>query len=184
MLQVTNCYYPELQFGGPPQKIHALSRGLVKRGHDVRVVTFHSERPHASERKTIDGVEVQYLPWVGRGLRQYPRGWSALSAAVYEADVVHVYGLYNMLCPLAAFLARKKARPFLLEPLGMYPERVRNVPPKKLFNRLFTRPMARRCAVLIATSPGEVEQLRILASKERLVLRRNGVDVSAFAHLP
>src|SRR5437762_3374411 len=97
ILQVTNLYYPELKLGGPPQKIHALSRGLTQRGHEVRVVTFHSEQPRACRSEAIDGVHVQYLPWVGRGLRQLPLKPGLLGDAVREADIVHCYGLYDLM---------------------------------------------------------------------------------------
>ncbi len=184
LLQVTNTYFPELQFGGPPQKIHALSQGLAQRGHHVRVVSFDSQHPRASDERTVDGVTVQYLPWVGRGLRQCPTDWTLLDALVRETEIVHLYGLYNLLCPLAARLARKHTRPFVLEPLGMYPPRARNVLAKRIYNRCLTRGMARRCAALIAASAGELEDIRPLASNRRVVLRRNGIDVTAFQNLP
>lgn len=184
ILQVANTYFPELQFGGPPQKIHSLSQGLLQRGHQVRVVSFDSKRPHACGERTVDGVVVQYLPWIGRGLRQCPTNWTRLAALIREADIIHLYGLYNLLCPLAARMARQHARPFILEPLGMYPARARNVFVKGLYNRCCTRAMARHCAALVAASAGELQELRPLAPNGRVVLRRNGIDVSAFQNLP
>jgi len=184
VLQVTNTYFPELEFGGPPQKIHALSQGLVQRGHQVRVVSFDSKRPRASDERKVDGVSVQYLPWIGHGLRQCPTNWSCLATLVREVDILHLYGLYNLLCPLAARFARKHVRPFILEPLGMYPERARNVFIKRIYNRCCTRAMARRCAALIATSAGELEDIRPLSPKGRVRLRHNGIDVESFQNLP
>ena len=111
ILQITSAYYPELQFGGPPQKIHAFSRGLAQRGHDVRVVTLHSQRRTASEQIRPDDIAVQYLPWLGVGTRQAPYRLGGLCEAVQWAEVVHVYGFYNLLSPLAAFFARRFRRP-------------------------------------------------------------------------
>ncbi|GAC1652633.1 MAG: glycosyltransferase [Herpetosiphon sp.] len=183
ILQVTPYYYPELKFGGPPQKIHALSRHLADRGHDVRVVTFHSERPRGYHA-AVEGVDVRYLWWVGKGAWPLPLDLAKLSAAVQQADVVHCYGLYNFLCPTVALMARVHHRPYLLEPLGMYVPRARNTGAKLVYHRLFTGWMARRATAVVATSPQEVGELAGLTISHRLVLRRNGTDLDAFKKLP
>lgn len=184
ILQVTSTYHPEHQFGGPPQKIHALSRGLVARGHQVHVITWHSARPHAQEQVVVDGVTVQYLPWAGRGAWRWPTTLSPLTEQVGWAQVVHGYGLYNLLVPAAACLARRPPRPFLLEPLGMYVPRVRRLRAKRLYHYLFTTWMSRQAACVIATSPAEKAELADLVDPERLALRPNGLDLAPFRRLP
>lgn len=183
VLQVTTRYYPELQFGGPPQKIHALSRGLVRRGHEVKVLSLHSSH-RAGGETAIDGVAVRYLPWLGKGTSQIPTGSGVLADMVRQANLVHCYGLYNLLCPMAAYLAVQARRPFVLEPLGMYVPRVRRLGAKRLYNGLFTGWMARMAARVIATSSGEMAELCDLVEPERLVLRRNGIELEFFEHLP
>jgi glycosyltransferase involved in cell wall biosynthesis len=184
LLFVTPFYHPEHKFGGPPRKIHSLASGLVGRGHEVRVVTFHSERPAGVERISIDGVDVDYLPWVGRGLKQWPKKLARIDDAVDWAELVHCYGIYNFLCPLAARAARKRGKPFVLETLGMYPARTGRALAKRLYNRMVTRSMASNAAALVATSEAEVRDLETLASKQKIVYRRNGVDVERFQTLP
>ena len=183
ILQVVARYYPELQYGGPPQKVHALSRGLQQRGHKVCVVTLHSTR-RAAGQVEHEGIEVRYLPWLGRGTWQLPLGWGALAAAVRESDLVHCYGLYTLLCPVAAFWAGRLGRPFVLEPLGMYRPRTRSLRAKRLYHLVFTSWLGRRAARVIATSPGEKEELAGLVEPERLVVRRNGIDLELFGALP
>lgn len=184
ILQVTATYYPELQFGGAPHKIHPLSCGLAKRGHEVKVVTFYSAQPTARQSQVFDGIQVQYLPWIGQGSWQAPLDLGKLVEAVQEADIVHCYGLYNLLCPAAAFWAHHVDRPFLLEPLGMYIARGRNVPAKVIYHRLFTSRMARWATRVVATSPREIEELSGLVEGQRLVLRRDGIDLAPFQNLP
>ena len=184
ILQVTPVYYPERQFGGPPQKIHAMSRWLVERGHQATVVTWDSERPAQRDRQIMDGVTVQYLPWFGRASWRVPAGWAALRKAVSEADVTHLYGLYNLLGPLAANAAGQKKRPFILEPLGMYKPRARSQAAKRLYHYFFTSRLLRQTKLLVATSEIEREDLAGLVDPKRLILRRNGIDVAAFANLP
>ena len=183
ILQVVARYYPELHYGGPPQKIHDLSRGLVQRGHRVQVVTFHSTQRTAAQSEW-DGIEVRYLPWLGWGERQVPLDLGSLAAAVRESDVVHTYGLYNLVCPAAALLALRAGRPYVLEPLGMYTPRARKLWAKRVYNRLFTSWMSRHAARVIATSPGEMAELAGLVDSRRLVLRRNGIDIDLYRTLP
>ena len=183
VLQVTIRYYPELQYGGPPQKIHALSRGLEKLGHSVKVVTLHSD--HRSGRVVEhEGIEVHYLPWVGRGTWQVPLDTNVLAAAIRQSDLVHCYGLYNLLCPAAAIFAQRAGRPCVLEPQGMYVPRLRTLGPKRFYNAVFTRWMGRHAARVVATSPGEAEELAALVEPQRLAVRRNGIDLGPFKDLP
>ncbi len=183
ILQVTIRYYPELQYGGPPQKIHALSRGLDSRAHSVKVVTLHSAQRSGRDVEH-EGIKVRYLPWVGRGTWQVPLSTDLLARLIRRSDLVHCYGLYNLLCPAAAFLARRADRPFVLEPLGMYRPRLRSMGAKRFYNSVFTRWMGRHAARVVATSPAEVEELSELAEPQRLVLRRNGIDLGPFQDLP
>ncbi|MGD9404114.1 MAG: glycosyltransferase [Anaerolineae bacterium] len=183
ILQVVARYYPEIQFGGPPQKVHDLSRGLAQRGHRVQVVTFHSTQRIAAAVEW-DGIEIRYLPWLGWRERQVPLDLGSLAAAVSESDVVHTYGLYNLLCPAAALLALRARLPYVLEPLGMYTPRARKLWAKRVYNRVFTSWMSRHAASVIATSPGEMAELAGLTDSRRLVLRRNGIDIDLYRALP
>src|SRR5687768_13235191 len=126
ILQVTSNYYPELQFGGPPARIHALSRGIQEKGIEVSVVTFLSSNRNESRQITYDGIPVQYLPWIGYGLRQYPVSTQTLREAIRRADIVHCYGLYNALCPMAIGEASRMGKPCALEPYGTFVPRGRN----------------------------------------------------------
>ncbi|BCM88563.1 GDP-mannose:cellobiosyl-diphosphopolyprenol alpha-mannosyltransferase [Abditibacteriota bacterium] len=182
VLQVT--IYGELKFGGPPQKIFALSDGLASRGHHVEIATFHSEMPQGGMPQKRGDVTLHFLAWGGRSLWQLPTDWRRLRRAVRYADIVHVYGLYNLLCPLAAWVARQSGKPFILEPLGMFVPRARSVRGKVIYNRLLTVPMAHAAARVVATSAREAEELALLVPSDKLVMRRNGLDLSAFQNLP
>lgn len=184
ILQVSSTYYPELQFGGPPQKIHALSRGLQARGHQVSVIACHSQQPAANHEVEVDGIHITYLPWIGRGLWQVPRTTRPLVRAVVQADVVHAYGLYNLLSPIASRQAETNERPFILEPQGMYAPRGRSRIIKQLYHRLFTHRMFASADAVIATSFPEREDLAPAVAASKLCVRRNGIDPHEFGQLP
>ena len=184
VLQVINTYHPEFKFGGPPLKVHSLSKGLSGRGHALKVLAFDSAQRKRRDVAAFDGVAVQYLPWMGWGLRQWPTDRMLIAAAIEHADVVHCYGLYNALCPLAAKIAHSQNRPFLVEPLGMYQPRARNRMVKRIYHRLITHRLFRRASCIVATSPAEFDELKRVVGATRLVLRRNGIDVDVFQKLP
>lgn len=182
VLQVT--IYSDLKFGGPTQKIYALSRGLAERGHSVELATLRPANPTLDPYDGSPDLRVQYLPWVGKGLQQLPLRLERVADAVRRADIVHCYGLYDLLVPAAAYLARKIGKPYLLEPLGMYVPRARHQRSKQLYHRLFTSWMARQAARVVATSPIEAEELASLVEPGRLVTRRNGINLDAYRTLP
>jgi glycosyltransferase involved in cell wall biosynthesis len=177
ILFITPFYEPEWKFGGPPRKISSLAKELVRRGHEVRVVTFHSERPNDGGRGKIDSIDVQYLPWFGAGLRQCPRTVKPLRQEIEAASVVHCYGLYNLICPAAAWLALRSSKPFVIEPMGMFVPRVRRFFLKRIYNAIVTRWLFKNAAAVIATSDLEAKELFDSAAAGRVVIRRNGVSL-------
>src|SRR5438552_2521586 len=184
LLFVTPFYHPQHKFGGPPRKIHALASGLMRRQVEVLVATFDAENATNRERRSVESVPVQYLPWIGKGLRQFPLDRRSLSTAIRRADLIHCYGLYNLICPIAMRFARRSRRPVVLEPLGMYPPRAKNRFAKRFYNTLLTRRMIRQSRAVVAASPGEVRDLQEIVPSDKLVYRPNGIDVDKFKNLP
>jgi glycosyltransferase involved in cell wall biosynthesis len=183
ILFVTPYYYPELQFGGPPKRLHALAKQLVARGHVVSVVTFDSQARSRTDHASFDSVDVTYLPWRGWPARQLPTDLDAIRNAVAQSDILHCYGLYNLICPAAARISLKRSVPFLLEPMGMSVPAQRNVVAKKIYNATITKWLARYAAALVVTSEREAKELRPLAGKTKVVVRHNGVELSEFGQL-
>ena len=184
ILFITPYYHPQLKFGGPPQKIHSIACGLTLRGHDMRLATFDSENAANRERRSVDSIPVQYLPWIGKGLRQLPLDRRSLSTAIRGADLIHCYGLYNLICPIAMHFARRSRRPAVLEPLGMYPPRARNRCAKRIYNAVLTRRMIRQSRAVVAASTSEMRDLQEIVPPSKLVFRPNGIDLEKFKNLP
>lgn len=84
---VTATFYPEMQFGGAPQKIYELSRGLAASGHEVRVVTRHSAHPTACYATVTHGITVEHrgYPESYRQVRNRARGGDHAGAGVASA---------------------------------------------------------------------------------------------------
>lgn len=199
ILKITQAYYPFLETGGPAVKVRALARALQHRGHRVTVLTADLGLTQARAREagcvpgrwgwqgTDGGVESVYLRSLAsyRRLTVNPGARSFLRQELGQYDVVHIYGLYDLLGPAAGRAARLAGVPYVLEPLGMTRPIDRSFRIKRLWHWLFGKTLYEGAARIIATS--EMEQQELLEdghSKEKVRLRFNGIDLVEFAAMP
>jgi len=195
ILNVTQTYFPFLEFGGPPVKVRSLSQQLAKLGHQVTVLTADwGLKSRASAAAVADsaqrsalgwsleesGIETIYLPsWLHyRALSWNPGIASFCRARLLNFDVVHIFGLYDFLGPAVAAACRRTGIPYVVEPIGMFVPIVRNFLLKRMYHLVLGQRMLRGARKIIATSPQEVAELAGsgLAS-EKILVRRNGVEV-------
>jgi len=197
ILNVTETYAPFLEFGGPPVKVRALSEGLARRGHQVTVLTADwglekrlqtleekntAERSPFGWRRQENGVQAIYVPtW----LRYRTVSWNPAvnrycRARLQNFDVVHIFGLYDLLGPAVAAESRKRGLPYAVEPIGMFVPIVRNFMLKRMYHAVWGKRLLQGASAVIATSEQEIEELVSGGiSRARVVLRRNGVEVPA-----
>jgi glycosyltransferase involved in cell wall biosynthesis len=198
ILNVTETYAPFLEFGGPPVKVRALSEGLARRGHTVNVLTadWGLEKRLRNEteadlqargwdrspfgwRHTENGVQSIYLPsWFRyRTVSWNPAVKRYLRARLQNFDLVHIFGLYDLLGPAAAAAARSRNIPYVVEPIGMFVPIVRNVWMKRMYHSLSGKSLFAGASAVVATSPLEVEELAAAGvARGKIVVRRNGVE--------
>ncbi len=197
ILKVTETYAPFLEFGGPPVKVRALAEGLARRGHQVTVLTADwglekrlgaeresagTERSPFGWRREENGVQAIYLPtWLRyRAVTWNPAIKRYCRARLQNFDVVHIFGMYDLLGPAVAAACSKRNLPYVLEPIGMFVPIVRNLWLKRLYHRIWGRRVIEGASAVIATSDQEAEELAaggVPGSK--IVLRRNGVEAPA-----
>jgi glycosyltransferase involved in cell wall biosynthesis len=192
ILKVVQAYYPFQEHGGPVVKVRALARGLAQRGHHVTVLTadlglgkrsghgMKIERCKWGWSSEQDGVDAIYLSTLVhcRALTINPRVIGFCRAATRGFDVVHFYGLYDLLGPAVSSSCRRMEIPYVIEPMGMFRPIVRNLWLKRMYHRLPGKSFIGGASFLIATSDQERQELidgAIAAS--RIVIRRNGVDI-------
>lgn len=195
ILNVTQTYFPFLEFGGPPVKVRALSQRLVKLGHQVTVLTadwgFGSSGPETKSSSSVErtpfgwrlvenGIEAIYLrSWLRyRALSWTPGIAKFCRAGLWNFDVIHIFGLYDFLGPATAAACRRSAVPYVIEPIGMFLPIVRNFLLKRMYHLTLGERMLRGSRKIIATSPQEVAELASSGlPAEKIVLRRNGVEI-------
>lgn len=194
ILNVTQTYAPFFEFGGPPVKVKALAEGMARRGHDVTVLTAdwgldarlaHSPNepmPDSSpfgRRTKVNEVTAVYLPvWAHfRATTWNPALGRYLRARLGDFDVVHIFGLYDLLGPRVAKECRKRGIPYVVEPIGMFVPLVRNFWLKKIYHRTFGHDMLEGAGAIIVTADQERDD--VLAGgfhQQKVILRRNGVE--------
>jgi glycosyltransferase involved in cell wall biosynthesis len=194
ILNVTETYAPFLEFGGPPVKVRALSEGLAQRGHTMGVLTadwglekriqaqegkITAERSPFGWRRTENGVQAIYLPtWLRyRAVSWNPAVKRYCRARLGNFDVVHIFGLYDLLGPAVAAACRVRKLPYVLEPIGMFVPIVRSLRLKGLYHLVWGRRMFEGASAVIATSGQEAEELAAGGVPgAKITLRRNGVE--------
>jgi glycosyltransferase involved in cell wall biosynthesis len=195
ILSVTQSYAPFYEFGGPPVKVEALAQGLVRRGYSPTVLSadwgFEKRReddsPEFSARRSpfgwtrdANGVQSIYLPtWFRyRALTWNPAVGRYCRARLKQFDVVHIFGLYDLLGPAAARACRKQGIPYVVEPMGMFVPIVRSIALKRLYHAIWGGRMLAGAAAVVATSEQEARELAGGGiARDKIVLRRNGVMV-------
>jgi glycosyltransferase involved in cell wall biosynthesis len=102
-----------------------------------------------------------------------------------DFDLVHVYGLYDLLGSVVARSCRRRGIPYVVEPLGMFQPKTRSLQKKRLYHALIGDALFRGAGRVIATSEHERQELITGGiAKERIGLRRNGLDLDEFHSLP
>jgi len=195
ILSVTQSYAPFYEFGGPPVKVEALAEGLVRRGYSPTVLSadwgfekrreddppeFNARRSPFGWTRDANGVQSIYLPtWFRyRALSWNPAVGRYCRARLKQFDVVHIFGLYDLLGPSVARACRKQGIPYVVEPIGMFVPIVRSIALKRLYHAMWGGRMLAGAAAVVATSEQEAQELAGGGiARDKIVLRRNGVMV-------
>jgi glycosyltransferase involved in cell wall biosynthesis len=192
ILMTAESYYPFLDKGGPAVKIRAIALGLARLGHRVTVLTsdwgfqpslvspaISSEKVRFGWRMQESGVEALFLPSIAnyRTVSVNPRVL-AFAGRVREYDVVHIYGLYDLLGPAVTLFCRRNHIPYVVEPMGMFRPIIRNLLLKNVYHVALGNRLLRSARLLIATSDQEKnEMVDGGTNPQRVVVRRNGVEL-------
>ncbi len=176
--------------GGPVYKVRAITDHLARRGHSVTIITAAStatRRDQSPLGVIEDRVKIIHL-WTlfrYRAITFNPGIWTVARREAPRADVVHLFGFYDLLGPAVARAARAHGIPYVLEPIGMFVPIVRSLGKKRLYHFWQERALMKGVARVVATSPQEKYELIEAGIPEvKIVERRNGLDLSEFTRLP
>ena len=97
-------------------------------------------------------------------------------ARLQNFDVVHIFGLYDLLGPAMAPVCRAKNIPYVVEPIGMFRPIVRSFWKKRIYHSILGDQMFAGASKLIATSQQEADELAAggTARKNHFATERGG----------
>jgi glycosyltransferase involved in cell wall biosynthesis len=199
ILKIVQSYYPFQEQGGPVYKVRALARELAARGHEVTVLTADLglrryngsvgalKRSPWGAQSDENGVRTIYSPVAAkyRAATWNPKAAAFSRKCVGTFDVAHFYGLYDLLGPMVSRFCRRAGVPYVIEPMGMYRPIDRSFRLKRFWRGTFGKAFWNCAARIVATS--ELEQRELVedgVAAERVLMRYNGIDLSAYRSLP
>jgi len=169
---------------------------LAGRGHQITVLTadlgvenaaandasLKFERTPWGWRAEENGVEIVYLSSSARyrALTLNPHVVGFCRASISQFDLVHLYGLYDLLGPAASYFCRKHGVPYVIEPMGMYRPIDRSFRLKRLWHAALGDTSWRHAKRIVATS--EMERQELLddgVPEKKVILRYNGIDLGS-----
>lgn len=183
ILAVCAVFHPATIYGGPSTVALQQASGLVRRRHEVTVVTsdlisFSPEAHMDQQNRIIDGVEVHHFS-SHAPLRKFPTVYSHglgrwLRGHIHEYDVVHVHFAREWIPVTAAKAALQAGIPVFLQPHGMLNRRdgVRTI----LDNVLIRKILEASSAVLVLQSH-ERDVIRRIAPNALTEVLPNGIEI-------
>lgn len=191
-------FYPALEYGGTPRVAYEFARSLVRRGHEVKVLTtdsgghkrIHREEVAMIEQGGIDGIQLVYYPNLSNYLAYKQRLFFPLELfhrirrQLASSEVVHIHEFRSLLSVAAHSAVRSLNIPYVLSPHGGL-QRLGKVWLKSVFDRLWGNRILRDAAAVCAVSPlEEQDAAQFGVDYERIYPFPNPIDADYYRKLP
>jgi phosphatidylinositol alpha-mannosyltransferase len=170
---VTQSYYP--RFGGVTEHVHHTAKELVRRGHDVTVITSHF-RGEGPADLPVERIGHNLLIPFNRAFVDFTIGWN-LEKQLRALFLRHRFDVIHTHCPAAPSLPLLAVAAAECPQVGTFHMTGRN-----RLQEVFREPLARRMNRLnarIAVSPTALECAEHYFGGEYVQIP-NGVDVARF----
>jgi glycosyltransferase involved in cell wall biosynthesis len=176
--------------GGIEKVVNEQSKRLIKRNFKPMVVTNRISTP---KNYTVDGVSVECYESLNTGFRlgipysiPAPTSLETFLRNIKASDIVHAHGHPYLTSLIAAKLAKRYHKPFVLTQHNtfiQYDSMFDNV--ERLNDLLVGKETLKDADRIIAVSNATKEYVLTLGAKpEKIKVIHNGVDVDHFRHLP
>jgi len=191
-------FYPALEYGGTPRVAYEFARSLVRRGHEVRVLTTDSgghkriERDEVAqiEEGGIDGIQLIYYQNVSNYLAYKQRLFFPLELfhrirrQLSSSEVVHIHEFRSLLSVATHSAVRSLNIPYVISPHGGL-QRLGKVWLKSVFDRLWGNKILKDAAAVCAVSPLEEQDAAQFGIEyERIYPFPNPIDADHYTQLP
>jgi glycosyltransferase involved in cell wall biosynthesis len=165
-------YAPAWGFGGPPRVAHDMARFLVKRGHEVHVLTtdaFDANRRIAGCDTMLDGVHVHRdrnlnNRWASQFKVFLPLGFArSFRAQSHKSDLVHLFDFRTFQNAVAVqALHDQHRRPrYVVSAFGELPRATgAKRPIKVIYDLVYGFRLLRNAVRVLAQTPEEADEYR------------------------
>lgn len=200
ILHLSPYYKPAYAFGGVARAVEGMAGALVKRGHQVTVLTTdaldQTARYGGAADEVADGVRVLRCPNASPWLRgklnlSTPRGMKKTAALILpHVDALHIHEFRSAENLLVAPTAQALGKPIVLSPHGTLALGTGRGRLKIGWDRLLGAGAARRVDHVIALTQAELAEAQKLwesfgrQSPSSFSIIPNGVHLNDFADLP
>jgi glycosyltransferase involved in cell wall biosynthesis len=172
--------------GGPSAAIRAIARGLARQGLDTHVATTNDNQPALlkvplGRPVEEDGVTYHYFP------RQTSFYICSLPFSTWlwrcatEYDLIHIHTVFSYCSNVAAWIACRKAIPYIIRPLGVLNRwgfENRRPVLKQMSFAVIEKRLLSRTAVVQYTTEQERDEAASLGFQHRPVVIPNPVEVA------
>ncbi|GHT53478.1 glycosyl transferase family 1 [Bacteroidia bacterium] len=163
-----------LSYGGPTQSVFYTVEGLRVQGLDVDILTY---QPDIHDRLIADDEYIIALP-LGKSSFVHSSGYKHYLKN-HSYDLYHAQGIWQYPTSIAAKIARKQNKPYIITPRGMlYPQALAASKLKKqIFLKLFLLNDLNKAATVQATCEEEMHHLRNVGVKTPIAVIPNPIHV-------
>lgn len=172
--------------GGTSEVVPRLCEALVANGNEVRLRTVDmgtlSDAAVRAARCGVDFTACRRSGGILSKLSYSSELGRALDQDIRWADVVHLHGLWEAPCWMAASRARAAHVPYVVMPHGfLEPERLKiSAIKKNVVGFVFDKPILRRANGIVATSGSEVEGIRKYGLRQQVHIMPIGLDIENY----
>ena len=176
--------YLASRYGGPPRAVLGLGHAMKKYG----VISWWWA--------TASKEEQQELAYLGNTAylftSRFPRSWyyspelaCELAKKIDKADILHLHQVWDYPIWVAAKLAHRKHKPYIVTPRGIFshPWRYAGIK-KQLYMKLIARRFLNAATAVHAIVPFEIEGFKRVGIKAPYVIVPNGIDPQEFEDMP
>jgi glycosyltransferase involved in cell wall biosynthesis len=163
--------------GGPSQSVFFTVKGLKIQGLEAEILTY---QPDENDKSIANENFIIALPNKKKIFAYSPEYKQYLENHVY--DIYHTQEIWEYPTYIAAKIARKYNKPYLITPRGMlYPQAIAHSKLKKqLFLKLFLLKDLNKAATVHATCLEEMQHLRKLGVKSPIAVIPNPVSIKNY----
>lgn len=194
VLQVISLFDPSSTFGGAPKVAYVISKELVKRGHEVTVLTtnaYDQKRRLNAENSyyLCDGIQVRYLKNVvympARNVFVAPEIIKFFMEDAQHFDVIHLHEYRSFFGIAMSLLGEKQNVPYILQAHGSLPQVMLKQKLKWAYDLFFGYKLLREASKMVAFTQTEAQQYKSMGvPKEKIEVIPNGIDLSEYSNLP